>query len=99
MKVKVAETAGFCFGVKRAVDKVYELIDTEQTAALSLLLKYAVEHLIDGKRTLPEIVEFLQKNMTQNGLAFFADNHKISCGYAVPRSQEIYACFNRYRRS
>ena len=22
MKVKVAETAGFCFGVKRAVDKV-----------------------------------------------------------------------------
>ena len=30
MKVKVAETAGFCFGVKRAVDKVYELIGTEQ---------------------------------------------------------------------
>ncbi|MGI6069956.1 MAG: 4-hydroxy-3-methylbut-2-enyl diphosphate reductase [Blautia sp.] len=26
MKVKVAKTAGFCFGVKRAVDKVYELI-------------------------------------------------------------------------
>ena len=26
MKVKVAETAGFCFGVKRAVDKVYQLI-------------------------------------------------------------------------
>lgn len=25
MKVKVAETAGFCFGVKRAVDKVYQL--------------------------------------------------------------------------
>ena len=24
MKVRVAETAGFCFGVKRAVDKVYE---------------------------------------------------------------------------
>ena len=24
MKVKVAKTAGFCFGVKRAVDKVYE---------------------------------------------------------------------------
>ena len=26
MKVKVAKTAGFCFGVQRAVDKVYELI-------------------------------------------------------------------------
>ena len=27
MKIKVAETAGFCFGVKRAVDKVYQLIE------------------------------------------------------------------------
>ena len=28
MEVKVAKTAGFCFGVQRAVDKVYELIDS-----------------------------------------------------------------------
>lgn len=27
MNVKVAKSAGFCFGVKRAVDKVYELIE------------------------------------------------------------------------
>lgn len=27
MKVKTAKTAGFCFGVKRAVDKVYELTE------------------------------------------------------------------------
>lgn len=36
MKVKVAETAGFCFGVKRAVDKVYELIDTEDKKIFTL---------------------------------------------------------------
>ena len=30
MEVKVAKTAGFCFGVKRAVDKVYELIEAEK---------------------------------------------------------------------
>ena len=36
MKVKVAETAGFCFGVKRAVDKVYELISTEQKSIFTL---------------------------------------------------------------
>ena len=28
MEVKVAKTAGFCFGVQRAVDKVYELINS-----------------------------------------------------------------------
>ena len=99
LKTKVSKTDGFSLG-RQEIDLRYieQLIDTEQTAALSLLLKYAVEHLIDGKRTLPEIVGFLQKNLTQNGLAFFADNHKISCGYAVPRLQEVYACFNRYRR-
>ena len=35
-KLKVAETAGFCFGVKRAVDKVYELIGTEQKPIYTL---------------------------------------------------------------
>ena len=28
MKITLAKTAGFCFGVKRAVDKVYEQIET-----------------------------------------------------------------------
>ena len=28
MEVKLAKSAGFCFGVKRAVDKVYEQIET-----------------------------------------------------------------------
>ena len=31
MEVTLAKTAGFCFGVKRAVDKVYELADQEDT--------------------------------------------------------------------
>lgn len=62
LKTKVSKTDGFSLG-RQEIDLRYieQLIDTEQTAALSLLLKYAVEHLIDGKRTLPEIVEFLQK--------------------------------------
>ena len=30
MEVTLAKTAGFCFGVKRAVDKVYELADQEE---------------------------------------------------------------------
>ena len=27
MEIKVAKTAGFCYGVKRAVDKVYEVLE------------------------------------------------------------------------
>ena len=31
MEVKLAKTAGFCFGVKRAVDTVYRQIEKEQS--------------------------------------------------------------------
>ena len=31
MEIKLAESAGFCFGVKRAIDKVYEQIETGKT--------------------------------------------------------------------
>lgn len=36
MNVKVAKTAGFCFGVKRAVDKVYELIENSDRPIYTL---------------------------------------------------------------
>ena len=98
LKTRISGTDGFSLG-RQDIDLRYteQLIDTEQTAALGLLLKYAVEHLADGRRTLPEIVQFLWKNLSLHGLSFFTENQKISCGYAIPRIQEIYACLNRYR--
>lgn len=36
MKVELAESAGFCFGVKRAIDSVYRLIDKEQGTVCTL---------------------------------------------------------------
>ena len=98
LKTRISGTDGFSLG-RQEIDLRYteQLIDAEQTAALGLLLKYAVEHLADGRRTLPEIVQFLWKNLSLHGLSFFTENQKISCGYATPRIQEISACLNRYR--
>lgn len=98
LKTRISGTDGFSLG-RQEIDLRYteQLIDAEQTAALGLLLKYAVEHLADGRRTLPEIVQFLWKNLSLHGLSFFTEEQKISCGYATPRIQEIYACLNRYR--
>jgi hypothetical protein len=100
LKVKVMGKDGFALG-RQNVDLRYmeQLVDSEQTAALGLLLKYAVEHLIDGKRTLPEIADYLEKQLETKGLSFFAEGSYIPGGYAIPRVQEIYACLNRYRRS
>ena len=33
-----------------------------------MLLKYALEHLADGKKTIPEIVDYLQKQIHTKGL-------------------------------
>ena len=98
LKVKTMGVDGFALG-KQNVDLRYleQLIDSEQTAALGLLLKYAVEHLVDGKRTISQVVEQLQKQIDREGLSFAADGKNISGGYAIPRKQEIYSCFNRYR--
>lgn len=60
------------FHWKQEVDLRYveQLIDSEQTGALGALLKYAVEKLIDGKRTLPEIVELLCNKLEKKGCLF-----------------------------
>lgn len=100
LKVKLQGKDGFSLG-RQTVDLRYieQLIDSEQTATLGLLLKYTAEKLVDSKKTLPEIVQCLHTRLTENGLSVFMDGTYISGGYAIPRIQEIYSCFNRYRRA
>ena len=83
LKVKVHGRDGFSIG-KQEVDLRYveQLIDSEQTGALGALLKYAVEKLIDGKRTLPEIVELLCCKLEKEGLKEFIITKK-GLGYMV----------------
>lgn len=99
LKIKVHGKDGFLIG-KQDVDLRYieQLIDTEQTAALGLLLKYTIEKLADGTRTIDDIVKHLADQLKHKGLSFLSEGSYIPCGYAMPRIQEIYSCFNRYRR-
>ena len=98
LKVKTLGVDGFMLG-KQNVDLRYieQLIDSEQTAALGLLLRYTVEHLVDGKRTISETAQWLEQKLEQEGMVFAAEHGVISGGYAIPRIQEIYSCLNRYR--
>ena len=97
LKLKTMGTDGFAIG-KQTVDLRYleQLIDSEQTACLGMLLKYAVEHLVDGKRTIAEVVVQLQKELERPACVFWQKRYR-SGGYAMPRVQEMYSCFNRYR--
>ncbi len=70
MEVRLAKSAGFCFGVKRAVDKVYEQIETGKTIytygpiihneeVVSDLEQKGVQ-VIPGKEELQQLVETWQ---------------------------------------
>ena len=51
MSIKIAKTAGFCYGVKRAVDKTYEAIENSDKKIATL------GHLIHNR----EVCEDLEK--------------------------------------
>ena len=74
-----------------------QLADTEQLSALSYLLTYAVKHYVRPGRTLTEIVDLLEQQLTRKGLASLASGSYLPSNLARPRRQEIFACFNRCR--
>ena len=99
LKLKVHGKDSFSLG-KETIDLRYieQIADSEQTAALGQLLKYAREHLLDNKRSLSQVISLLEKTLDEKGLAGICSSSYIPCGLAMPRKQEIYSCFNRYRR-
>lgn len=76
---------------------VEQLCDSEQTAALGYCLLYAQKHLMDGKRTLPQIVDALEALMDRQGLTALCQGRSGADFLARPRRQEIFACFDRFR--
>ena len=82
MEVTLAKTAGFCFGVKRAVDKVYELADQEDTV-------YTFGPIIHNE----EVVQDLESKGVQvlnslDELTAVTDGIVVIRSHGVPR--EVY---------
>lgn len=99
MKTKVRGKDEFTLG-HDSIDLRYveQIADSEQTAALAAILRYGVEHYADGRRSVGEIVALLMKQLNTSGLDPLCGTSYVPCGYAMPREQEIFACFNRFRR-
>lgn len=77
---------------------VEQLVDSEQLTALGYLLNYAQKHLMDGQRSMVQIVDELTDILNKNGLDKICESSYLPSGLAMPRKQEIFACFNRYRK-
>ena len=76
---------------------VEQLVDGEQTAALGYCLLYAQRQLLDGRRTLVQVVDELERLMDCQGLAALCQSSSHVPALARPRRQEIFACLDRYR--
>lgn len=97
MKVKTMGRDSFSLD-KETVDLRYveQLADAEQTCALAHLLRFGLEQVMDGKRTVRQVVQILSDTLEKKGWDPFCGSY-IPCGLAKPRKQEIFACLNRFR--
>ena len=82
MEVTLAKTAGFCFGVKRAVDKVYELADQEDTV-------YTFGPIIHNEEVVQDLESKGVKVLnSQDELTAVTDGIVVIRSHGVPR--EVY---------
>ena len=97
MKVKTFGCDSFSLD-KETVDVRYveQLTDAELTNGLAHLMRYGLEQVADGRRTLTQVTEQICKVLDEKGWEPFCTSY-VPCGLAKPRKQELYACFNRYR--
>ena len=76
---------------------VEQLADSEQAMALGYMLKYAKQHLFNGKNTMQQAVDAIEHIIEEKGIGAVCESRYLSSNLAVPRRQEIFACFNRCR--
>ncbi len=84
---------------KETIDLRYveQITDSEQVTALGYCVRYAQKHILDGRKDLRRIVDELEEVIRNGSLSALCESaSSVSC-MAMPRRQEIFACFNRYR--
>lgn len=73
-----------------------QLLDPEQVNGLAHLLRYGLEQVMDGKKTVRQTVQTIWDIWEKQGWKPFSSSF-VPCGLAKPRIQELYACLNRFR--
>lgn len=96
-KLKVMGRESLMLG-KEQLDLRYleQLADREQTQTLGCLLKYAKEQYSGKTTDLAALVEDLIRKQEKEGVGSVSGQKEVPAGMAMPRRQEIYACFDRF---
>ena len=100
VKVKLLGRDGMRVGDGSAdLRLVEQLVDAEQTAALAQMVRLAQERgLLAGGLSPQEAVARLFDTVCSEGWAALDAHGCPTCGLAMPRPQELFAAFNRWRQ-
>lgn len=98
LKMKTLSKEGVMLN-KEMIDLRYveQLADSEQVTALGYCIRYAQRHILDGKKDLRRVVDELEQVIEKESLAALCENRSSVAFLAMPRRQDIFACFNRFR--
>ncbi|MDP8246547.1 MAG: ABC-ATPase domain-containing protein [Candidatus Tritonobacter lacicola] len=77
------------------LQQVEQIVDISQTKAIGDAIYYCKRKYIDGKRTMSEIAEAVEKDFNEKGLDILSPH--VRGDYAMPRRFEIAAALNRLR--
>lgn len=96
-KVTARGRARLTFGADDIdLSAVSQLADSSQVTGIGLALAHAVRtELLDGRRTLAEVLDGLDRDVVEDGLDSLA--HGALSDYALPRRHEVAAALNRLR--
>ncbi|MCD7806923.1 MAG: ABC-ATPase domain-containing protein, partial [Lachnospiraceae bacterium] len=75
-----------------------QLKDSEQTMALAYILKQLELNAMDGRRSMKELADLMEKRLDEKGLESLFEGQDVRSSLARPRRQEILAAVNRYRK-
>ena len=77
---------------------VEQLVDAEQVSALAQMMRLVLtDRMLDGSRTLAQAVSRVYADLRERGWGALSEHGEPSCGMALPRPQELFACINRWR--
>lgn len=77
---------------------VEQLVDSEQLTALSMILVRLEKQLVDGRKSIGELVDIICDDIAANGCGCLSSKDGyMPTDAAFVRRQEIFAMINRYR--
>lgn len=80
------------YGGEKSERKINSKAKSDSTSEFGHILKQAD----GGKDDIVSVVKALENILNTKGLAGICDRGNVPSGLAMPRVQEIFACFNRY---